>query len=716
MATYVVEAKPGLPFGIPGATTLRKYIDWDPSGGGAAGPLFDTGYVAPIPDLASVFSGGSGILYQIDRKTGQLKSYKDNTASGGSLMTYVKTFKSNSAQPWASYDHVWSVGSKIFTIDDAGTLAVHQPSSSDAPDGQGVMLDMATISATNAAVIAINKSDEVWSAGNKIYGLTDGTIRSWTLSWLGVIPKLDVATETVLATDTKVTSAWSPGPGTVYTATTGIDYSGIVKGYTGAGGTALTLANDDVRQGLYARSVFTDTASCLAATPDTRPYFGAQPDESGLTDVGTDSPPDSTPTNPSLVQGKFTLGNGQPAAGLEVTVEAADLVADDGTATDLPDLGKVHTAADGTWKLTLPNPLPAAIQAAADANDGALNLTATTAGVTTSGVNMFGADNLVAAPEVPGSTQPTGFALSASNEAPHTTALSPLLSDTDPNNAGTDPTPEQVSTTFAATAEQYSVEPIDQGTTPTWQSDRSAAPPAGFNPYVVNGVDTSGQAVTPLNSGSCEWLTQTLSKTVAYTTVGEAHAYWDAKANFDYDQKLSSTVDVATSHNDTWKITGTVSVGGSTGISTGYSNKGPYFAKQWRVPIEYKKIKKTYYCSGVARSSYRQIVAGKYKVPAGGSTGKYGQDVRSKDGPTAFQASPRQYYGKVPGGSYFQLSSGKSTKWTKAVAAFGISLSAATSYDREHKQRITAGNKTGSHIIWGKNGPLSSKPGVFYSY
>jgi hypothetical protein len=56
-------------------------------------------------------------------------------------------------------------------------------------------------------------------------------------------------------------------------------------------------------------------------------------------------------------------------------------------------------------------------------------------------------------------------------------------------------------------------------------------------------------------------------------------------------------------------------------------------------------------------------------------------------------------------------------KFSAAVTVDFIVLGASTQLDREHKQRITAGNKTSArHYIWGKNGPVSGKSGVFYSW
>ncbi|MFF9392601.1 hypothetical protein [Streptomyces griseoluteus] len=215
--------------------------------------------------------------------------------------------------------------------------------------------------------------------------------------------------------------------------------------------------------------------------------------------------------------------------------------------------------------------------------------------------------------------------------------------------------------------------------------------------------------------GKIETVKYTLSSKIAYTTVGEAHAYWDTKATFDYDAKLSSTIDTGYSGGGTnWTLSGSRSVGGSIGHATGYSNKGPYFAKQWKVPIRYTKYKKVHYCNGVQRSKWYTIEAGRYDIPGGGSTGKYGKDVRSKDG-TKFYDVPKSRTAVVPKGSYFQLSGGRSITWTGAATVYGLTIGASTSYDRDHKQRITAGNGRYKHYIWGLHDKPSGNPGIFLS-
>ncbi|MEU2432387.1 hypothetical protein ABZ611_23290 [Streptomyces sp. NPDC007861] len=151
-----------------------------------------------------------------------------------------------------------------------------------------------------------------------------------------------------------------------------------------------------------------------------------------------------------------------------------------------------------------------------------------------------------------------------------------MLPDNDPSN-WSEPTPEQLASAYAAAVEKRTV--ADDDPAPMWQSDHGPAP-TNFNPYVVNGVDISSQSVTPYDSGTCYWLAVTEARHTAYTTVGEAHANWDSYGTFEYDNKLSTTFDVAMSQGSNWKTSGSVALSKSTGINTGYTNGGPYFAKQ----------------------------------------------------------------------------------------------------------------------------------------
>lgn len=121
-----------------------------------------------------------------------------------------------------------------------------------------------------------------------------------------------------------------------------------------------------------------------------------------------------------------------------------------------------------------------------------------------------------------------------------------------------------------------------------------------------------------------------------------------------------------------------------------YTNKGPHYGKQWKVPIEYKKYKETWK-RNYGKDTYirYRIQGGKYKVPSGGAVGKYGKDVSNKDGSGGYYKSPHSHRAWVARGSNFQLGKNRSIKWSGAVSAFGVKLGASTQYDTDHKQRIT---------------------------
>ncbi|MEW2117697.1 hypothetical protein AB0945_21400 [Streptomyces sp. NPDC005474] len=665
-----------------------------------------------MPGFTTIFSGGNGTIYEIS-KSGLLSSYRDMTATGGSLLTPEYTFPST-GQKWNSYPRIWAdVSGAILAIDDAGNLNRYEGRVPFGGGTQGNMALQAQLGASASAVKELRKSSQIWSAGDKIYGLSNGEIRAWdyssTVGSGGKISLGPTASGTVMATGlADVKSVWSPGPNTFYTYSGAADGSGIVKGYTGS---PLTEVNDDVASGLYG-SIFADTAACLAPMKDGKPYFGAAPPvDADVPPIDPEQSPDPVPAKPSTVTGKFTLGNGKPAAGLPVIVEPIGLLPeDDSNAVELPVLGATTTAADGTWTLKLPDPLPAAVQAAADANGGALDLQATATGKTTSGVVESATDHFTAtSPETPRSQVSAATVMASEGGETRTAALLPLSQEDI-----TEPTASRMAQSWSSQIDKYSADTIGDGPLPLWQTD-TGAPAADYNPYLVNGADIRSQSVTPMGF-RCGTSYRTLSKKISYTTVGEGHALWDAKASVDYDEKLSVTIEIAESTGGNWKISGSTTLGGQMAIATGYSNKGPYFAKEWRVPIEYKKVRETKQCGSIVYFKTK-IIADKYKIPPGGSTGKYGKDVSNKDTGGNFSRSPLRNRAYVPPGSYFQLSKGKSIKYSASASVYGVSLGATSAYDRNHSQRITAGNASSyRHNIWGKNGPLSDNPGVFYSY
>ncbi|MFE6031263.1 peptidase associated/transthyretin-like domain-containing protein [Streptomyces niveus] len=715
MSTYVLETAPGPVFTDPAKPrTLRKYLDWDPKGGDANGTIIDTEKTATVAAGSKLFSSGRGVIYEIT-SGGVLKSYKDETASGGSLLTPVKTYGTG----WNSFQRTWASGGRIFGQAAGGEIAVYAQSDSAAGGGTITLL-ASKIASTSAAAVAIGVSDDVWMAGSVIYTLRSGEITAWPYSerTAGLPPNQivhpGVGAGTVIGSGLNdAVLAWSPGPGTIHTSTGSNDYTGIIRGYVGT--SSLTLANAEVKAGLYG-DVFADTATCLADMAEGQPYFGTRPDDGGAPVVAAPSEDDQDPApeGSRFFKGRFTLGDGKPASGLQVAVEATDVGADDGSTAELPLLGTATTGADGSWSIPLPAQLPQEVQLAADANGGAVNAVASAMGVTSNGVAVNGVDHVSAAPD----TAPTAVrklvGSAASDDVGRAAKLFPLISDDSPS--APEPSDAEYAKSWAYEQERATVDLTDGKPIPEWQNATGPLP-VNYDPYIVNGVDTKGLAVTPYDGGCDRTKKVVQSKKIYYTAVAEGHAYWDSKASVDYDSKLASIVDVAVKTGSNWSVQGTSSLGSSMGISTGYTNRGPYFAKQWKVPIEYKKIKETWKCGGNNTFTRYVVAPGGYKVPSGGATGTYGKDVRSKDGYAGWRNSPQANRAYVSAGSYFQISKNKSHKMAGAVSAFGVSLSASTQYDKEHRQRITAGtNNNERHYIWGRNGSVSGKPGVFYSY
>ncbi|MCZ0987881.1 hypothetical protein [Streptomyces diastatochromogenes] len=694
--TYVFE--PATSNNIASKRTLHKYMQWGPQSADA--DLLDTLYTATLPMTSKVFTGGgNGIIYEATIG-GQVKAYKDNTATGGSLLTAVKTYSFN----WSSAKRILTNGQWILVVASDGTMDVYKQSSP--ATGDGTITQVAT-DMKSSITTSIANADDAWMVNSAVQWLKDGTIQQTVVLPIGTSFKLWGSTD--IATGVDAAQAWSPGGGAISTqsVTSDPDTTGQIRSFTTG---PWTSVDDDIRSGVVGE-IMADAGPCLTdPDPEIAPYFGTPPDETGG-EAATDPADNTVPAPTRTVTGKFTLGNGNAAPGLPVTVMASDTDPDATGQVTEPILGTATTAADGSWSLTLPSTLPAAVQKAVDDNNGVLNVQATATGTTaTSGVPVLGVDALSTVLNAPA----TPSAVTAAADGDHTVKLAPnTLSSTSQDTYAASTEPQ----TFAA---QVAANPTatDQDT-PLWQSDNSTLA-ASYNPYLVNGKDVSAETVnppiTPMDSGTCSDLKFKDSSSTKYTVVGEAHAGWDAKATFEYESSMSSSFDIAVKSSGNWSIGGTKELSGSTGVSVGYANKGPHYAHQYKVPVEYIKYKHQHICSGTVRSTWYTIEASRYKAPAGGAVGAVGKDVSSKDGSANFDRSPKANRNYVNPGNTLQLSHGKSVKFGNAVSAFGVSLGAKTGYDSNHKQKIVAGDRSGKHWIWGKNGSISSgHAGVFYS-
>lgn len=458
----------------------------------------------------------------------------------------------------------------------------------------------------------------------------------------------------------------------------------------------------------------TDTAPDPTVTDPGPKPSGAVSVSPGTTLSGTPASTSTAPaTGPATIGGKFTNGSGAPQQNLSVSVAAIDGVPDDGSEAQEPVVGTATTGTDGTWSLTLPDPLPSTVQTLADANNGVLNLEATATGTASDGTFMIGTDFLSAG-TVQSSDPTTASAEVQADAAPHTT---PMYVDTVTTDVDNTPTDAQAATSDAShIIDDPSDATEDFSALPTWQSatgDRTA-----YSATVLNGTDYSAATISPMAAaGACHNNATTLHSKIAYTTVGEAHAYWDAKASFDYTDTMSSGISLAVSINQSkWTLSGESTETGSIGHSTGFSGKGPYFARQWQVPILYKYQRVHTVCAHQNTRVWYRILPSGYKIPAGGAVGRYGKDVSSKDGLSKYLSSNSKWRNIVAPGSYFGLVHGHTDLESHGVSVWGVGLKVSTTYDTKHTQKIEVGNKHPDHDIWGGHGPLDGNPGVFYSY
>ncbi|MFJ9713894.1 hypothetical protein [Streptomyces sp. NPDC101234] len=450
------------------------------------------------------------------------------------------------------------------------------------------------------------------------------------------------------------------------------------------------------------------TASDPGPKPSGAVTVSPGPTVSGTTDPTSTSTP--TDTGAATVGGKFTNASGVPQQNLSVSVAATDGVPDDGTEAEEPVVGTATTGTDGTWSLTLPDPLPSTLQTLADANGGVLNLEATASGSAANGTPMVGMDFLSAG-VAHGSNSTTASAEVRADETPHTTPMYVDTVTTDVDNA---PTDAQTATSEAQRiADDASNVTNEFANLPTWQS--ATGDTTAYSANVVNGTDYSSATVTPY--AACHNNATTLHSKIVYTTVGEAHAYYDAKASFDYTDTMSTSISLAVSTNQSvWTLSGESTQSGSIGHSTGYSGKGPYYARQWQVPILYKYQRVHTVCAHQNTRVWYRILPSGYKIPAGGAVGRFGKDVSSKDGYTRYAASNSKWRFVVPQTAYYGLSHGNTSADGHGVSVWGVGLKVSTSYDSKHTQKIEAGKAPYDHDVWGGHGPLDGNPGVFYSY
>ncbi|HEY0167701.1 MAG TPA: hypothetical protein VGB75_11730 [Jatrophihabitans sp.] len=439
----------------------------------------------------------------------------------------------------------------------------------------------------------------------------------------------------------------------------------------------------------------------------------------------SDHGPILTPTEPDavpgtelsqLASGVFTNPSGQPVANIPVTISVPETsTTADGSESERTVLATVRTDAEGAWSYTPPATLPSAVQAVADANSGVLNLEAVAMGTAPDGTMLSATAG--APVDVSTSEGSTPEAVDASGvSAPQPVAMH-VMPNSDTTAAA--PTEAEAAESDASVAQASGV----SYRPPTWQTN-NAPSDAAYNPDLVAGVDYSTASVTAVSSyypyPPCRIYDSVSKTTVAYTTVGEAHAYWDTKASFRFNSTLSNNFKIEVSVDGVhWKASSYVRLETTTGRSTGFSNQGPYFGRQFQVPIKYRWMKTRYYCDynpyGFTTSYSIRPVG--YYIPAGGYAGRMGNNVANNDGFGGWYRSNPAYRGRLQPNTFFAITRGKSITYGSAATVWGVGITAETIYNSNHEQRIDAGRSlAASHDIWGAKGSLNGDPGTIYSW
>jgi hypothetical protein len=430
-------------------------------------------------------------------------------------------------------------------------------------------------------------------------------------------------------------------------------------------------------------------------------------------------PEPAAPSSVSAVaSGVFTNPAGQPVANIPVTISVPETsVTADGSEAERTVLATVTTDAEGAWSYTPPPTLPTDVQAVADANNGVLNLDAVAIGAAPDGTLLNATAGASVAVPTSGEVPPAAPAAAAGTSPAQAVAMHVVPAA---NTSATAPSDAEAAQSDASVAEAQAVAYHP----PTWQTNNAPSDPT-YTPDVVDGVDYRTTAVAAWSSSivpPCYIYDSVNKTTIAYTVVGEAHAYWDTKASFRFNATLSNNFKVETSVDGVhWNASSSVRLESQVGRSTGFSNQGPYFGRQYQVPIKYRWIKTTYRCFRAWGGSYYTtsyaIRPVGYSIPAGGYVGKMGNNVADNDGFGGWYRSNPAYRGRLQPGAFFAITRGKSITYGNAATVWGVGIAVETIYNSNHEQRIDAGSShAASHDIWGAKGSLSGDPGTIYSW
>lgn len=465
-----------------------------------------------------------------------------------------------------------------------------------------------------------------------------------------------------------------------------------------------------------------------------------------------DPPPTADPAAPAVVRGKLVQLNGTAASNFTVKIYPpliTDVPDDEVFVESVEPIATATSNADGTWSATLPNPLPAALQAEAVSNGGVLNVHAVAEGSAATDSRPFVASRMVPVGITIGG-QLSEAAINARLQTPGTAKLLPILRSGELPTAPSEKQLTALDRAYEDNLDNTPEYPVDPDYTFRRTLNGSAGgsalvgPGETVNPGIVGPTDYTSTSITAAqgsyditapgdaeavsSAAGCTRQDQILRKKnpnrYGYTDVMEAHANWDAKATAKYSQVGNTDVSggISYNHRNTWAINGGVTISNSTQDSRGYNEIGPKFAKRLKVPMLFYHYT-WYICkyngqanAYVAKYQKETIQAKKIKTPPGGYRWKYGKDMKHKDGYTNWAKATFKQKEEANGG--YDTMSGRTSTFGGAMSVLGFTGTASTSRSANRYQSISMGpkNSTSHDIFAWQDLDEASKVKVFYSW
>lgn len=210
--------------------------------------------------------------------------------------------------------------------------------------------------------------------------------------------------------------------------------------------------------------------------------------------------------------------------------------------------------------------------------------------------------------------------------------------------------------------------------------------------------------------------------------IGEAHAYYDATADFIFDKGSSYDIGVGLSTDGgSWGIAGTVDQGTHNDWSDGLNNLGPYQAQVMQLDNWFQKDKGTVTClHGGPYPSSIYVVPDGIDNPGGAGPLRWHGDVSGGDGKAQWQGQEQNSQPRIHNVNWIPrndtagrcIERGQTLTYTVAFSGPGFSVGMSTSFSMDGRDCIYTGKGTAHlHWEWGADGAYTSpRAHVLYSY